>query len=104
MNESNNIPTLLGEALLAAIRQAVREEIQAANGQNRHQHSKPMDPAIPYLTIKEAAKLSCLGESTIRLAIRRRQLKAHQVGSRVIIKRTDLEQFIESHPIEITPD
>ncbi len=32
------------------------------------------------------------------------QLRANQVGSRVIIKRTDLEQFIESHPIEITPD
>jgi len=30
MNDSNNIPTLLGEALLKAIRQAVREEIQAA--------------------------------------------------------------------------
>ena len=34
MAESHNVPTLLGEALLGAIRQAVREEIQAAQGQN----------------------------------------------------------------------
>jgi len=104
MSKPNSTPDLLGEALLQAIRQAVREEIQAGNGQNGHQHSKPMDPAPPYLTVKEAARLSRLGESTIRAAIRRRQLKANQVGSRVIIKRTDLEQYIESHPIEILPD
>ena len=104
MSKPNSTPDLLGEGLLQAIRQAVREEIHAANGQNVHQHSKPMDPALQYLTVKEAAKISRLGVSTIRLSIRRRQLKALQVGSRVIIKRTDLEQFLGSHPIEIAPD
>jgi len=104
MSKPNSTPDLLGEALLQAIRQAVREEIHAANGQNVHQHSKPMGPALPYLTVKEAAELSRLGTSTIRLAIRKRQLKANQVGSRVIIKRTDLEQFLEARPIEITSD
>jgi len=104
MSKPNSTPDFLGEALLQTIRQAVREEIQAANGQNGHQHSKPMEPATPYLTVKEAAELLRLGTSTIRLAIRRRQLKANQVGSRVIIKRTDLEQFLEALPIEITPD
>lgn len=29
MNQPDNIPSLLGEALLGAIRQAVREEIQS---------------------------------------------------------------------------
>jgi len=81
----------------------VRVEIEKAVGQNGHQHSKPMEPATPYLTIKEAAKLSRLGDSTIRLAIRRRQLRANQVGNRVIIKRTDLEQFVEGHPIGVFP-
>ena len=33
MSHPNNGPTLLGEALLDAIRQAVREEIRAVNGQ-----------------------------------------------------------------------
>jgi len=81
----------------------MREEIEKVVGQNGHQNSKLKEAATPYLTIKEAAKQSRLGESTIRLHIRRRELKAHQVGSRVIIKRTDLEQFLEAHPIEITP-
>jgi hypothetical protein len=45
-----------------------------------------------------------LGLSTIRLSISQRELKAHQVDSRVIIKRTDLERFLEAHPIEALPD
>jgi len=104
MSESNNIPTLLGGALLAAICQAVREEIQVAMGRNGHQGGKPMQLPTPYLTIKEAAKHSRLGESTIRLHIRKRELRAHQVGGRVIIKRADLERFLEAHPIDIAQD
>ena len=37
MSETNNTPTLLGEALLQTIREAVREEFQALMGQNGHQ-------------------------------------------------------------------
>ena len=92
------------EPLEQWFRGLIREEIQAAMGQKGHQNGKLMETATPYLTIKEAAKLSRLGDSTIRLAIRRRQLRANQVGNRVIIKRTDLEQFLEAHPIEILPD
>ena len=36
MNETNNNSALLGEALLDAIRQAVREEIQSVLGENGH--------------------------------------------------------------------
>jgi len=54
-----------------------------------------------FLTVKQAAETSGLGVSTIRLLIRRRQLKAQKVGSRVLIKRSDLENFLESHPIEV---
>ncbi|MFQ5853573.1 MAG: helix-turn-helix domain-containing protein [Candidatus Binatia bacterium] len=54
--------------------------------------------------MKEAANLSRLGQSTIHLLIRKRQLKAHQVGSRVIIKRSDLERLLEAHPIEALSD
>jgi len=56
----------------------------------------------PNLTVKEAADLARLAPSTIRLYIRKRQLKAHKVGSRVIIKRTDLERFVEAHPLGAT--
>ena len=45
MSESNpsNSPALLGEALLGAIRQAVREEIQAANQNGNHEGDRLLD-------------------------------------------------------------
>ena len=52
MSEPNNSPSLLGEALLDMIRQAVREEIQAAMGQsgtNGHSASAP----AALLTVEE---------------------------------------------------
>ncbi len=104
MGEPSSTHTVLGEALLQAIRQAVREEIRAVYGQNGHQDKRSVETANPYLTVKEAAKLSRLGSSTIRLYIRKRELRACQVGSRVIIKRVDLEKFLESRPIELFPD
>ena len=57
-----------------------------------------------FLTIKQAAETSGLGTSTIRLYIRKRKLRAQQVGRRVIIKRSDLENFLESQPIEAFRD
>jgi len=104
MDHENHKPGILGDALLDVIREAVRDEIRtvmAGNGSGRVTHP---DEASPYLTIKQAAKLSNLGVSSIRLYVRKRELKAHQVGSRIIIKRTNLEQFLEAHPIEITPN
>ncbi len=105
MSETNssNTPALLGEALLGAIRQAVRVEIRAALTENGHGSQKPTETLKCYLTIKEAADLSRLGTSTIRLYIRKRELRACQVGSRVIIKREDLDTFLETHRKEIQP-
>ena len=101
MNEAGKI---IGDAFLEAIRQAVREEIREVLSENGYRSNKPVEMGTPYLTIREAATISRLGQSTIRLFIRKRELKAHQVGSRVIIKRTDLEGFLESHPIEVIAD
>ncbi len=101
---NNEAGKILGDAFLEAIRQAVREEYQALMSQYGHGVENPTEIPKCYLTIKEAADVSRLGPSTIRLYIRKRELKAHQVGSRVIIKRTDLEGFLESHPIDILPD
>jgi len=122
MSESYNNSDLLSVALAKILKPLVKEAVQEVMGQNGrettlltveelavlgtngHRGHAPSETSSPYLTIKEAAKLSRLGESTIRLAIRKRQLRAHQVGSRVIVKRTDLEQFLEAQPIVITPD
>ena len=46
-----------------------------------------------FLTVKQAAETSGLGASTIRLAIRKRQLRAQKVGRRVLVKRIDLKVF-----------
>jgi len=56
MSEPRNAPSLLGEALLQAIRQAVREEIQAAsNGNGRQEGDRLLDA-------KGAAEILCVGE------------------------------------------
>ena len=104
MSEPSKNNALLGEVLLDTIRQAVREEIKAVMSENGYGGHKPTETPKIYLTIKDAADISRLGSSTIRLYIRKRELKAHQVGSRVIIKRADLEKFLESRPIEFFPD
>ena len=104
MSEPGKNPSLLGEMLLKEIRQAVRAEIEAVMGQNGHGGKTANETPKPYLTIKEAADISRLGPSTVRLLIRKRELKALQVGRRVIIKRTDLEKYLEAHPIEAITD
>ncbi|MCH6546490.1 MAG: helix-turn-helix domain-containing protein [Deltaproteobacteria bacterium] len=71
---------------------------------SRSEGGEPSEVSRAYLTIKEAADVSRLGSSTIRLYIRKRELKAHKVGRRVIIKRTDLVKFLESRPIVILSD
>jgi excisionase family DNA binding protein len=90
------------DAMLDAFRQVVREEIKAAlqsnNGWGARQ-DPPTDRA--FLTVKQAAEVSGLGVSTIRLYIRRRQLRAQQVGRRVLIKRSDLATLLEADPIEV---
>ena len=99
-----NTPSLLGEAFRGELEEIVKKAVREAMSQNGHGVEKPTETPKCYFTIEEAAKFSLLGASTIRLYISKRELKAHQVGRRVIIKRTDLEEFLESHPIEILPD
>jgi len=100
----NNTPSLLGEAFRSELEEIVKKAIREAMGQNGLGGEKPTEIPKCYFTIEEAATFSLLGPSTIRLYICKRELKAHKVGRRVIIKRTDLEGFLESHPIEILPD
>ena len=104
MSENKKNLSLFGEAFRAELMDIVKEAVQDAIGQNGYKPGPQKETAKLYLTIKEAANFSRLGTSTIRLYIRKRELKAHQVGSRVIIKRTDLEMFLEGHPLEILAD
>ena len=99
----NEVGKVSGEALLDAIRLAIREEIREAMGQNGTRCNIVTEPGKSYFTVKEAAKFSCLADSTIRFYMRKGQLKALKVGSRVIIKREDLDTFLEAHRKEIQP-
>ena len=59
MSKPNGTPDLLGEALLQTIRQAVREEIQDAIGQNGHQDDDRLHDA------EEASKILSVSEDWI---------------------------------------
>ena len=97
---SNN----LSEAFAAIIKPIIEEAVlQALNNNSRElRFGASADKA--YVTVKQAADISGLGSSTIRLYIRKRQLQAQKVGSRLLIKRTDLEAFLESNPIRAIQD
>jgi len=96
MNEPN---ATLAEALAAIIKPIIKEAIREAMNLNSP-GAAPSAADKSFLTIKQAAETSGLGASTIRLAIRRRHLRAQKVGRRVLVKRLDLESFLQANPIE----
>jgi excisionase family DNA binding protein len=77
------------ELLVEQIRQAVREEIKAANGNgNRH-------PAL--LSAEAAAKHFDVPKTWISEAARRGELPSVRVGHYVRFKSEDLEAFINAN-------
>ena len=76
------------------------EAVQEAMGRDPISFNQKASPATAFLTIRQAAEASRLGTSTFRLLIRRRELQAQKVGRRVLVKRNDLESFLESAPIQ----
>lgn len=98
MNEPN-----LADALATILKPIVKEAVREAMASNANAATQsPTEKS--FLTIKQAAATSGLGASTIRLYIRQRQLRAQQVGRRVLVKRSDLEKFLETNPIEVKID
>jgi excisionase family DNA binding protein len=96
MSESNNS---LAEALAAIIKPIIKEAVREAMNLNLRGAMHAETTEKSFLTVKQAAEASGLGVSTIRLYIRRRQLRAQHVGRRVLIKRSDLERFLEGNPV-----
>jgi excisionase family DNA binding protein len=96
--------TVLAECLVAIIKPIVRDAVREALNSSRERDRNSADNRKTFLTVKQAVEMSGLGASTIRLAIRRRRLRAQKVGRRVLIKRTDLEDFCEVNPIEKISD
>jgi excisionase family DNA binding protein len=50
-----------------------------------------------FLTIAEACKLLSVSRWTIWRKIKGNDIQASKIGSRIIIKRTDLDKFLISH-------
>lgn len=86
MSESSSPPTLLGEALLGAIRQAVREEIQAAHGQNGRENAELLTPEE--LSDRLKVPLSWVYEQS-----RQGNIPTHRLGRYI---RFDLREVLES--------
>src|SRR5262245_39435462 len=101
MTELNNS---LAEALAVILKPIVKEAVREALGTPGQRNGGSGNDSKSFLTVKQAAETSGLGASTIRLAIRRRQLRAQKVGRRVLVKRSDLEDFLEANPIATLND
>jgi excisionase family DNA binding protein len=79
----DNAPALLGEALLDAIRQAVRDEIQLSNGRQDH----------ALLTSEELAEKLKLPVSWVYEQSRQGKIPTHRLGRYI---RFDLQEVIDS--------
>lgn len=96
MSEMGSKPAgILGEALLDTIRQAVREEIAAAIGQNAHNEV----PKLLYNT-KEAATLLSVPETWLARAARRGEIRCVRLGHYVNFSPEDLKAFLEEQKKE----
>ena len=83
MSDPNNS---LAEALAAIIKPIVKDAVREALQLSVSKAVQSTAANKPFLTVKQAAETSGLGASTIRLAIRKRQLRAQRVGRRVLVK------------------
>lgn len=78
--------SIFGEAFMAAIREAVREEIQAAAGSNGHKESELLTPE--QLAEKLKLPLSWVYEQS-----RQKKIPTHRLGRYI---RFDLHEVLES--------
>jgi len=85
---------------VGGLRKLLREEIKAALAEQEYQHTFPRSAneseavSMPYLTVQEAAKLSRIAVSTIRLYVRKGMLRPQRVGRRIVISRGELDRFM----------
>ena len=85
---------------VGGLRKLLREEIKAVLAEQNDQPSlrrsgdSNATAAMPYLTVQEAAKLSRIAVSTIRLYVRKGMLRPQRVGRRIVISRGELDRFM----------
>ncbi len=76
-----------------------QEKIEASNKETRRIITLPIEQlkSKEFLTIAEACKLLSVSRWTIWRKIKGNDIQASKIGSRIIIKRTDLDKFLISH-------
>jgi len=88
---NNEAGKILGDAFLEAIRQAIREEIQAAQGQNgNHKEGQLLSP-------EHAAERLDMPVSKVRELARKGDLLCVRIGHYVRFSPSDLVRFIEEN-------
>ncbi len=91
-----NLPEMAVTLTVDQLRDIVRQEVtQAIRVGQAVGTSQVAGVQSPYLSVSEAAEYSHMAESTIRQAIRSGRLVAHKVGRRVLLKKSELQDFIE---------
>lgn len=69
----------------------------------RHRRATKAEDALPMerlaFTVEQAVELSSLGMTSIYRAMRDGQLRCRKFGSRTIITRKDLSEFLENLPL-----
>jgi len=86
----------LDEHLSRMLQEAVRQEVAPLRAEicTLREALKDSQAQKPYLTVDEAAELARCHSQTIRQRISKGQLKAKHVGNRVLVSRTDLDDFL----------
>ena len=89
--------TSLDENLKRIVREAIREELTPLKAQLATLTAAATNGrqgAAPYLTISQAAELTHCHPQTLRGHIRKGHLEAKHLGTRVLISRSDLDNFL----------
>jgi excisionase family DNA binding protein len=99
MNHANTAPyaelsQIVTDAVSRALLQAIHQDREGRGGGNK---DKPRAPKIGY-SMKEAARVSGIGRTTLYTALRRRELRSVKKGARRIILHRDLQRWLEGLP------
>lgn len=75
------------------LRKMVAEEVARQLGAQQ--------PANDYLSVAEAAAVARVSPGTVRRWVRRGELTRHEAGTRVLVKRDELERFLACEVVAI---
>ena len=91
----NDLRTMFGPELVAALEQLVDERVQAALADNGGTASSP------WLTVSEAAEYLRTSERTVQRLVKRGRIRTSAVGRRRLLHRDDLDAYMQATTDEV---